>query len=302
MPKEDPDGSQSSFVIVLAASTLRHLLPRQLASQFPLGAIIDEELERPDLQQRLQVTCAAFFLAQLLNQRGREPPGSQMFAELSAQAVGTERLAAHGLNHEQIHALQELEASARAARDPLGPERPQPKRGARQLHKSKRTRYDDCPGGKTPGPGCNAPSEPTGPIAGRQAPTAEPTAERDTTLRPLLPESLADRLPPGGIADEPLQCLEAPLRTQLMFAQWVALHLLNKTSQPQGVLHNSLWDAIEWCYSEDIFDDVHRRVFRHINSLGNAAEHLPTLEHGLGQDQGHRRGQVRLVLRELAAQ
>ena len=87
-----------------------------------------------------------------------------------------------------------------------------------------------------------------------------------------------------------------------MFAQWVALHLLNKISQPQGVLHNSLWDAVEWCHSEGIFDDVHHRVFRHINRLGNAAKHLPTLEHGLGQHQGHRRGQAQIVLRELVAQ
>ena len=300
MPKEDSDGSTASFAIGL--NSLRHLLPHKLASQFPLGSIIDEELECPDLQQRLQVTCAAFFLAQLLNQRGQELPGQQMFVELSAQAVSTERLAAHGLHHEQIHALQELEASARAARDPLGPKRPQPKRGPRLLRVGKRSRYDDGPGGETPGPGGSAPSEPTVPTAGRQAPTAESHTEGDTTLRPLLPERLADKLPLGGIADEPLQCLEAPLRTQLMFAQWVALHLLNKMSQPQGVLHNSLWDAVEWCHSEGIFDDVHQRVFRHINSLGNAAKHLPTLEHGLGQHQGHRRGQAQLVLRELVAQ
>ena len=38
-----------------------------------------------------------------------------MYVELSTQAVSTERLAAHGLHHEQIHALQALEASARDA-------------------------------------------------------------------------------------------------------------------------------------------------------------------------------------------
>ena len=168
------------------------------------------------MQQRLEVTCAAFFLAQLLNQRGQELPGQQMFVELSAQAVSTERLAAHGLHHEQIHALQELEASARAARDPLGPKRPQPKRGPRLLRVGKRSRYDDGPGGETPGPGGSAPSEPTVPTAGRQAPTAESHTKGDTTLRPLLPERLADKLPQGGIADVPLQCLEAPLRTQLI--------------------------------------------------------------------------------------
>jgi len=301
-PREEPALMEAALAPAMPVSTLRHLLPPELLWKFSWGTIVDEELECPALQEQLQIITASFFLTQLLNQRGWEiPEVDTLFRTLNEDAIGEVSLLKHGLNHQQVAAVQELSRLEHEARSPLGPKRVS---GAAKK-RPKRGRAPGSPGGAAgDAPGqSSAGSVPGGAPMSHQS-DQRPNPLDAITLRPLLPERLSRRLPQGGIADKPLQCPEAELRTQLMFAQWVALQLLNETSQLEGVLHDSLAAAVEWCHVRGIVDALHQRVFLHLNRLGNAAKHLPALMHGGGlhSSRGPIVAESHRVLRELAAQ
>ena len=87
---------------VLDTCTLRPLLPCGVSSTFPAGSIVDEQLECPDLQERMRAIGAALVLRQLLNQRGC---GLSAISE-NSQDIGL------GLSPGQMAALRELEVRA----------------------------------------------------------------------------------------------------------------------------------------------------------------------------------------------
>ena len=87
---------------VLDTCTLRPLLPCGVSSIFPAGSIVDEQLECPDLQERMRAIGAALVLRQLLNQRGC---GLSAISENSPD-IGL------GLSPGQMAALWELELRA----------------------------------------------------------------------------------------------------------------------------------------------------------------------------------------------
>ena len=343
---------------VLDICTLRPLLSCEVSSTFPAGSIVDEQLECPDLQERMRAIGAALVLRQLLNQRGC---GLSAISENSPD-IGL------GLSPGQMAALWELELRAVEVivrPGPMGKKRPltpggdipgvEPKAMKQQsasagsgihwqdpwhcaidapdgisgtnivpgscplawdknqvvtmrqlidvematqraMSPSPGTASNDLmpsalPGGETPPNGGHTPGE-----------ASDDLSDMSITLRPLLPDSLAKHLPKGGIGDRLLRCPEAAMRTQLMFAQWVALQLLNEMSRLEGVQHNGLWEATQWCYKCNIFDDMHLRVFKHINGLGNAAKHLPMFDHGDERHGAHVGGKAYQALRTLASQ
>ena len=102
---------------VLDICTLRPLLSCEVSSTFPAGSIVDEQLECPDLQERMRAIIArmranlqermraigaALVLRQLLNQRGC---GLSAISE-NSQDIGL------GLSPGQMAALRELEVRA----------------------------------------------------------------------------------------------------------------------------------------------------------------------------------------------
>lgn len=87
---------------VLDICTLRPLLSCEVSSTFPAGSIVDEQLECPDLQERMRAIGAALVLRQLLNQRGC---GLSAISE-NSQDIGL------GLSPGQMAALRELEVRA----------------------------------------------------------------------------------------------------------------------------------------------------------------------------------------------
>ena len=87
---------------VLDICTLRPLLSCEVSSTFPAGSIVDEQLECPDLQERMRAIGAALVLRQLLNQRGC---GLSAISENSPD-IGL------GLSPGQMAALRELEVRA----------------------------------------------------------------------------------------------------------------------------------------------------------------------------------------------